>query len=248
MNKIYIFSDAHFGSGSAESEGKKAKYFFSLVDRIRREGADLVINGDLFDFWFEYKYAIPRFHFSILSQLSLLTSSGINVHYVAGNHDFWLDSFMTNEIGITLHDEEMVICQDDFHTYIRHGDGLLKSDHLYRFLKKILRHPLNIKLYRMLHPDIGMPLALYFSHLSRDSKKDKQHCDEDYRRFAFDKIDQDYRIVVLGHTHRPTMEKYKDGWYLNTGNWMETFTYAIIENGTPELLAWNGTHGVEYQD
>ena len=241
-----MLGDAHFGAEGQEQEEKKTSLFISLLDEISANDAELIICGDLFDFWFEYKHAVPRLHYRILRKLSNLTDAGVPIHYLAGNHDFWLDSFISQEIGLIIHPDEYELSYGNFKLYMLHGDGLLSGDHLYRLLKKVLRHPINIFLYRLLHPDVGIPLALFFSHWSRNSQKRDDYSDEDYRQFARDKIEGGYDIVVLGHTHWPALEPYRTGWYLNPGAWMYSFTFAVIDDDGPALYQWDGEKAHEY--
>ncbi|MBN2357668.1 UDP-2,3-diacylglucosamine diphosphatase, partial [candidate division KSB1 bacterium] len=165
--KTYFIADAHLGADTSEHERLKEQYISSFLQTFPLNDSRLLICGDLFDFWFEYRHAVPRRHFHVLAQLARLCRSGVPIDYIAGNHDFWLGSFLQKEIGMTLHRDDMILFQGQQRIYIRHGDGLLKKDHLYRLLKKILRFRPNIFLYRLLHPDLGIPLALFFSHLSR---------------------------------------------------------------------------------
>lgn len=248
MSKIYFISDIHLGAHSHELEKEKERRLLSFLKMVEQDpDAMLIIAGDLFDFWFEYKYVVPRKHFRILGQLSLIASQ-LDIHYMAGNHDFWLDSFMSKEIGITLHPDDFVIENGGRQIYIRHGDGLLKNDHGYRFLKKVLRNKFNIFLYRMLHPDLGIPLALFFSHLSRNSgaKKSDVYMDIDYREYAYEQIEKGYDIVVLGHTHWAALDPYKQGYYINPGFWGKNFTFVVVDNGEPKLYSWDGKKSVEY--
>jgi UDP-2,3-diacylglucosamine hydrolase len=246
MSKIYFLSDAHFGAHSESAEQLKEQRLLSFLHKLEQEDATLVIVGDLFDFWFEYRYVVPRQHFRILGRLSHVASE-MQVHYVAGNHDFWMDSFITSEIGLIVHQDDLVLENGGRRIYIRHGDGLLKNDHGYRFLKKVFRQKINIFLYRLLHPDLGIPLALFLSHLSRNSgeKKKDTFMDIDYREYAYEKIDQGFDMVVLGHTHWAALDSYKHGFYMNAGFWGMNFTYATVENGIPGLYSWNGHKGVE---
>jgi UDP-2,3-diacylglucosamine hydrolase len=239
--KIYIISDAHMGAQSAGVEEKKLELMISFLNSLREQPCRLVICGDLFDFWFEYRHAVPRRHFQLLAQLNRLVHSGIDIDYLAGNHDFWLGSFMEQQVGMHLHPEDLELMQSGKKIYFRHGDGLLKKDSGYRALKKVLRHPVCIFLYRLVHPDVGVPLALYFSQLSRNA--DKPACfktDAEYRAYAFQKIEQGYDIVVLGHSHAPACIAHGQGWYVNAGNWIDSFTFAVLEAGRPALYRWNG--------
>ena len=247
MPKLYCISDAHLGAQSAEKESRKEALLTSFLEFILKSENDLLICGDLFDFWFEYRHAIPKLHFKTLALLAEISQSGRQIHYLAGNHDFWLGDFLENEIGLFIHKDDYPFEYNRKHIYAFHGDGLYKKDCLYRGLKKILRHPLNISLYRLLHPDIGIPWALHFSHQSRDAKSDKTaYSDSDYREFAFKKIDSGFDYVILGHTHWPAMAKYKNGWYLNAGNWIDAFTFIEIDE-RPGIFGWDGEKGVEWK-
>ena len=241
MSSVYFISDLHLGAHDDEFERQKEERLLSFLRFVARENADLVIVGDLFDFWFEYKHVILRRHFRVLGQLALMTGDR-PIHYLAGNHDFWLDSFISNEIGLIIHPNEYVLSVNHLKIFVRHGDGLLKNDYGYRMLKKVLRNKFNIFLYRLLHPDIGVPLALYCSHLSRNSgEKDKErYLDIDYRRFAFQKIDEGYDMVVLGHTHWAALEAYQSGCYVNPGYWGNNFTFAVVQDGRPAIQQWDG--------
>jgi UDP-2,3-diacylglucosamine hydrolase len=248
MARTFIISDAHLGAQSAEREGKKVSELLAFLDFVKEKDGELIICGDLFDFWFEYRHAVPRLHFRVITKLSDLVSSGVTIHYVAGNHDFWLDSFLHDQVGMTLHHDEYVFDRDDKKYFVKHGDGLQRRDHLYRLLKRVLRNRINIFLYRLIHPDLGVPIALFFSHLSRNSRKDRPgYSDSEYRQFAFAKIDEGYDFVILGHTHWPALEKYKQGWYLNAGSWLLPFSFIVIEDSKPEILRWDRGAGVSFE-
>ena len=248
MAILYIISDVHLGANAAKEEKVKEERLVSFFEKIENEDAELVIAGDLFDFWFEYRHVVPRMHFRVISALAHLATR-ITVRYIAGNHDFWLDSFMSNQVGMIIHQDNYRTELDGKRYFMTHGDGLLKNDYGYRFLKKVLRHKINVFMYRLLHPDIGVPFALYCSHLSRNSsaRKKKPYTDIDYREFAFSKIDQGYDFVVLGHTHWAAMQAHGRGFYLNPGHWGRNFTYIVVKNGIAQLLSWDGQNGHPYQ-
>jgi UDP-2,3-diacylglucosamine hydrolase len=249
MSKIFFLSDVHLGAHSPEHERKLEHRLLSFLKMVEDEpDAVLIIAGDLFDFWFEYRHVVPRKHFRILGSLALLAQER-EVHYMAGNHDFWLNSFMTEDIGITVHPDDLVLQSGGKKIYIRHGDGLLKNDHGYRFLKKVLRNKVNIFLYQLLHPDFGIPFALFFSNWSRSTGEKKSHTymDIDYREYAFQQIENGYDMVVLGHTHWPALAPHKHGYYINAGFWGKDFTYAVVEDGAPELYRWNGQEGIAFE-
>jgi len=95
---LYIFSDAHLGCGSDEAEKRKQARIAELVKLVEQDGDRLVILGDLFDFWFEYKHAIPKEHTDTLFLLRELVRRGMTVDYVSGNHDFWMDDYFEKRV------------------------------------------------------------------------------------------------------------------------------------------------------
>ena len=50
----YVFSDAHLGVASEETERDLLAFLRGLPDDAR----SVVINGDLFDFWFEWRHVV----------------------------------------------------------------------------------------------------------------------------------------------------------------------------------------------
>ncbi len=240
--KIFLLADAHLGAHGSQSPQDEYNRLFSFFNYLQsQENVRLIICGDLFDFWFEYRQVVPAQHYRVLAHLADLVDSGLEVDYIAGNHDFWLGSFLTRKVGITVHRDDMELWQSGKRIYLRHGDGLLKKDHLYRAMKAVLRNRVAIFLYRLLHPDLGIPLALFFYQLSRESARDRDYSDADYRQFAGDRLGQGFDMVVLGHSHVAALERRSNGYYVNPGFWMQYNTYAVVEDGEPALFRWDGT-------
>jgi len=229
---LYLFSDAHLGSGSEELESLKRSRIKALLDLVRADGDRLIILGDLFDFWFEYRHAIPKDHHRVICWLTALIDAGIEVDYVSGNHDFWMDSFFAEDVGVKLHRDVLDTEYDGKRIHLTHGDGLAEADRGYRFLKKVLRNRFNIWLYRKLPPDWAIPLAKRVSGSSRNytSKRDQSFV-ADYERYAQAKLSEGFDIVAIGHLHIPALEHFDNGIYVNTGDFIESFSYAKITNG-----------------
>lgn len=229
---LYIFSDAHLGSGPPELEALKVEKIRALFERVKADGDRLVILGDLFDFWFEYKHAIPKDHHEVLFMLSELAGRGTRIDYVSGNHDFWMGDFFGEHLGIVLHKDTFDLTYDSRRLHLIHGDGLAKADRGYRFLKRVLRNPVNIWLYRKLPPDWAIPLAKKVSGSSREytSKRDQSFA-RDYEAYAKSKLGEGYDAVIIGHLHIPVYEPFDNGVYINTGDFIEHFSYARLSDG-----------------
>ena len=233
---LYVFSDAHLGSGTPDLEARKVEKIRALFERVRADGDRLVILGDLFDFWFEYKHAIPKDHHQVLFMLTELVRSGVAVDYVSGNHDFWMDDFFAAHIGVTLHRDSLDLEYDGRRLHMTHGDGLAPADRGYRLLKRILRNRFNIWLYRKLPPDWAIPLAKKVSGSSREYTSRRDHTfARDYETYAREKLEAGYDVVAIGHLHIPVYEKWDTGTYINTGDFISHFSYARMDNGVMTL-------------
>src|SRR5437879_12375014 len=95
--------------------------------------------GDLCDAWFEYRMVIPKGFHRVLAKLDEVTARGIEVHYLAGNHDYWIRDFFKDELGMKTHHDAFEITVNGKRIYIHHGDGLAANDTGYRMLKKVLQ-------------------------------------------------------------------------------------------------------------
>jgi len=229
---LYLFSDAHLGAGSAELEKLKLSRIRALFDLVQTDGDRLIILGDLFDFWFEYRHAIPKDHHRVICWLTSLIDAGIEVDYVSGNHDFWMGSFFAEDVGVRLHRDSLDTEYDGRRIHLTHGDGLAKADGGYRFLKRVLRNRFNIWLYRKLPPDWAIPLAKKVSGSSRGytSRRDNSFV-PDYEQYARAKLSEDFDIIAIGHLHIPSLQTFDNGVYVNTGDFIESFSYAKIVDG-----------------
>lgn len=237
MRKTYFISDVHIG---ANDNNEKFEKLITFLDYINEPDNILYIVGDLFDFWFEYKHVIPKNNYAIFFQFSKLIKNNVEIHFIPGNHDYWIVDFFQKEIGFIVHPEVIETELQSKKIYLFHGDGISKKDIGYQVLKKILRNPLNIFFYRLLHPDFGIPLARLTSNTSRHHTANLVLNDEqDYIDFAIDKFKKGFDIVVVGHSHRPSLDHIDGKYLINLGDWIEHFSYGVLSNGQIELKFWN---------
>ena len=74
---IYFISDIHLMLNRTKQEAKREEILFSFFDHVRNSGGTLIINGDLFDFYFEYKDVIPKVYAPLYYQILKLRESGV---------------------------------------------------------------------------------------------------------------------------------------------------------------------------
>lgn len=230
MGLTYFISDVHLGEQPEHLEKVRVKQFVKFLREIEKSASSIFFVGDLFDFWFEYKYVIPKKHFATIHQLARMREKNIKITYLAGNHDFWLGSFFDRELGIQTLNDEWTGEIEGKRFFLYHGDGVAKKDSGYRLLKKILRNPVSIKLYRWIHPDLGIPFARFASGSSRQytNRIDlKDH--SDYIDFARKRFEEGYDYVIMGHRHNPYEHEENGKKYINLGDWLDSFSYAVFD-------------------
>lgn len=234
---VYFISDAHLGIQLNGCE-QREKHLVSFLHEIQGSASHLFIVGDLFDFWIEYKHAIRPNYFYILHELRLLIDNDIAVYYLAGNHDFALGPFLEQTIGMNIYTDHLDISLQGKTLHLCHGDGIIKSDVIYRFWRSALRKPVNQMLYKLLHPNIGVPLATLCSRSSRHFLLNRwpEKKREEYFKAAQYYLYKGTDIMIMGHTHLPEIYDIDGKIYCNIGEWIRKYTYAKLENG--KLSLW----------
>jgi len=232
--KTVVLSDVHLNV-STYGEPQLLEFIKFLKNLHAERVERLILLGDLFDFWFEYKHVVFSEYFHVLRALAELNEQGVELHLVCGNHDFWAGRFLEQYLGFTVHRDEARIAFGNRHALLVHGDGLNKKDRAYRIYRRIAKAPAVVWLFRLIHPDLAMALAKRISRTSRrmTSQADPSKGAEAaaLRLFAQEYLGQGQcQVVICGHAHAPACEQYTTpngpGLYINTGDWMYHRSYV----------------------
>ena len=239
-SKYFFISDVHLGLQSKEDEKSKERLLVKFLEFAQTNCDELFIVGDLFDYWFEYKRVYQKGFFRTLTALQDLVEKGIYVHYFIGNHDFLHRDFFEKDIGVKLYGDPLSVELNGKKFFIGHGDGLVKNDTGYNILKFILRNRFTQRLYSLLHPDFGIALASKTSKTSRDytTKKNYGEVDGLYDA-AKTKIDEGFDYILFGHLHQQIFQKYKNGFYINLGSWLDRPCYGSFIQNEFRIVEWN---------
>jgi len=236
---VFFFSDAHLGAESKEREASRESRLHAFLDSVAERATALYVVGDLFDFWFEYRSAIPSRHFHTLCALGRIRRAGIPIVYLGGNHDFWIGRFLRDELGIEVREGALELEIQGRRLWVHHGDGLIGGDLGYKVLKRVLRNPACIGLYRLLHPDLGIPLAGWVSGRSRHSR-DARTLDGPrlVREIAAPRFAEGHDAVIIGHFHHVYEHREAGRDFVVLGDWIRHFSYAVLEGGVLKLERW----------
>lgn len=229
----YVISDAHLGIASLDIERSLVAFLRQLEGRA----GSLLINGDLFDFWFEWKTVIPRSSFRALAALAHLREKGIPILWIAGNHDCWGDEVLRSDIGVEYHLGDWRGSLAGWNARVEHGDGLRdREDRGYRLVRPVMRNRLAIKAFRALHPDWASRIAMGSSGASRTYRSRDEG--RGLRAIAMNELDSDpsLELLIYGHSHVAALERSsRGGVFANAGSWLDAPTYLRVTAEAIEL-------------
>tara|TARA_R110001592_G_scaffold134905_4_gene350796 strand:- start:7048 stop:7806 length:759 start_codon:yes stop_codon:yes gene_type:complete len=240
--KIYFASDFHLGAPNYKKSLEREKLIVRWLDEIKHDAKEIFLVGDLFDFWFEYKHAIPKGFVRLQGKIAELTDSGIPITLFTGNHDMWMFDYLPKELGVKLCRGNITREFNGKKFLIGHGDGLGPGDHGYKFIKKIFANKLCQWAFERLHPNFGLGIGNYWSSKSRkvNADNDEVFLGEEnewlaiYCREYLQKEHIDY--FVFGHRHLPLEIKLNEtSTYFNLGEWINYNSYAVFDGEKLEL-------------
>ncbi|HWO88339.1 MAG TPA: UDP-2,3-diacylglucosamine diphosphatase [Gemmatimonadales bacterium] len=236
--RVVVVGDAHLGTADPGAEGA----FLEFLAAVPSIGSRLLLLGDIFDFWFEYRSVVPRKHLRTAAAIGEVARSGTTVEFFGGNHDRWGGTFWTRDMGVAFHPRGSDLIVAGRRAFVHHGDGL--SDHLVlaRALQWVLSRRLTVLVYSLLHPTASFWLAeklagwLEGRHKTPEAMDRAASFQEGLARQMIERRPE-LQLVIMGHTHRQRVVELGPGrFYLNAGQWMNERHYAVV---TPDSL-WAG--------
>lgn len=246
-NKIYFLSDFHLGAPDHAASLEREKILVQFLDEIKNNVAELFLVGDMFDFWYEYRRVVPKGHVRLLGKLAELSDAGVVMHFFVGNHDMWMRDYFQQELNIKIyfHPEEFERNGKTF--LVGHGDGLGPGDHGYKRLKKVFRNPVSKWLFGIFPPHLGMGLANYMSRKSRAQTGTSEETflgeDKEWLIIYCKEVLKEKKIdfFVFGHRHLAIDYRLNEvSRYINLGDWIRYFTYAVFDGTDMELKSYTG--------
>jgi UDP-2,3-diacylglucosamine hydrolase len=240
-HRLVVVADAHLGAVPPDVEPRLLRF----LEAVPTLGDALLVNGDLFEFWFGYGRVVPRHGFRVAAALAHI-GARLPVTLVGGNHDRWDRGFWRDEAGLDFQPLRAELRVGGRRVLALHGDGLTDRRWTSRLLHRVVSHPATSAVYRALHPDLGLPLVHRLSpHLGdRDAGEAKSAAAATQQRAwaeAALRADSAPDVLVMGHTHRPALaEPVRGRWYLNPGAWFDGGRYAVVSESRIELGRFEG--------
>ncbi|MEY4334648.1 MAG: hypothetical protein RLZZ196_3398 [Bacteroidota bacterium] len=243
--KVYFLSDFHLGAPNEKASRVREAHIVQFLQTARQDAAAIFIVGDIFDFWFEYKEVVPKGFVRLLGCLASINDAGIPIHIFTGNHDLWMQDYLTKEIGASVYFSAKEFTFSGKQFFVAHGDGLGPGDEGYKFLKKIFTNAICKFLFRWLHPDLGIKLANFFSSQSRIKTGSSDEIflgeDKEWLIIYSKELSQTNKAnyFIFGHRHYALDLKISENArYINLGDWIRSNTYAVFDGNDLQLKKW----------
>jgi UDP-2,3-diacylglucosamine hydrolase len=233
---LVVVSDAHLGVTPPAVE----EALLAFLDAVPTLGDSLLVNGDLFDFWFSYSRVVPRRGFLVAAALARLARR-LPVLMVGGNHDRWGGDLWSRDLGLQFDPHRLTFTLGRLKVAAIHGDGLTEPRWRAILLHRLINHPVTSAVYRALHPDFGFRLVEMLSprlgdHSSEPSRLEAAAAAQRAWADALFAREPDLGMVIMGHTHLPVLSRTAAGAiYLNPGAWFEGLRYAVATEQGAEL-------------
>jgi UDP-2,3-diacylglucosamine pyrophosphatase LpxH len=240
--KTIFISDIHLGTRDCKAH--------QLNDFLKHNTCEtLYLVGDIIDGWKiqQNKLKWKQSHSNVVRKILGLAKKGVNVKYIAGNHD----EFLRPMIGvgmtfgkISIHNQCSHIGVDGKTYLVTHGDlfdgitsiapwlGFL-GDKGYDFILGVnnkfnwIRHRLGFGYWS---------LSKYLKHKVKKAVDFMFQFEINLTNYC---KKRNFDGVICGHIHHPEIKTVNGVVYMNDGDWVESMS-ALVEHydGTWEIVYW----------
>jgi UDP-2,3-diacylglucosamine hydrolase len=243
--KNYFLSDFHLGAPDHVSSLERERIIVRFLEEIKNNASEVFLVGDMFDFWYEYRKVVPKGYVRLLGKLAELSDAGVQLHFFVGNHDMWMKGYFQKELNMPVYFEPEEFERNGKKFLIGHGDGLGPGDHGYKRLKKVFRNPVCQWLFGILPPVVGVGIANYMSKRSRLQTTEEKFLGEENEWliiYCKETLQKNlYNYFIFGHRHLAIDYRLTEtSRYINLGDWIRYFTYAVFDGEKLELRSYTG--------
>ena len=239
----YFASDVHLGAGDELTSRRTEQRFVAWLDMVAKDAEEIFLVGDIFDFWFEYNYVIPKGFVRALGKLAELADKGVKITFITGNHDMWAKDYLERECGIKTFFAPQTVELAGKRLFVAHGDNMnIKNQPVLRLMNATFRSRIARVLFSWLvHPDLALKFGKWWSGKSRKSHSMETLTEKsldfliDYARgYKAENPTTDY--IIFGHMHYPYDFSQEQLRVLFLGCWEGDATYAALDSeGNIEL-------------
>jgi UDP-2,3-diacylglucosamine hydrolase len=235
MNKntshvVLFVGDTHFHLTRRPGEQKRLERFLLFLD-MARQADELVLLGDIFDFWIDYPHLRLRGYDEILHGLDAVRAAGTTVHFIGGNHDIWAAEYFHERYGTNRDGASKTLDLDGFQMRLVHGDGLLARDTIYNGFRWLVRQRAAVAMAKSLHPELLYHFCCWLSGTSRKASRDESDLIVERARRYLDRTAADWDMLLIGHVHHAFLIENEQRAMGALGSWFGEESYGIWSEG-----------------
>ncbi len=242
---VYFLSDLHLGAPYFPDSHEAERRVVAFLDHIKHDAEAIYLLGDVLDYWYEYRYVVPRGFVRFFGKLAELADSGIRIVWMIGNHDIWIFDYIPTELGVEVIDGTLTERIGDKTFFLTHGDGVGKMKPSFRLLRGLFRNKICQKAFSAIHPRWTVPFAYKWSRHSRTKGEGRGLPDEAILRNLRD-FTREYHAThpeidyfIYGHVHILSREEVAPNCEMIVlGEWIHTFSYAVFNENRLILRKW----------
>jgi UDP-2,3-diacylglucosamine hydrolase len=196
-----LISDLHL----TQDQPRTVQRFLRLVEQLSAGGRELVILGDLFEYWAGDEEAREGIGATVSSALRALASGGTPVYLMHGNRDLLLADGFARGCGAVFLTDPCLTVLGGVPTLLSHGDAYCTLDTAYQAFRRWARDPSWQRVF------LALPLALrraLIGVVRQRSESGKRAMAAQIMDVTPEAIEQALRSagvhrMIHGHTHRP---------------------------------------------
>lgn len=237
-DKIYFLSDVHLGACAFADDKEREQKLVRFLTSIQDDASDIYLMGDIFDFWYEYKYVVPKGFVRLLGKLAELSDKGIRLHYFIGNHDIWIGSYFEKELGMKVYLHDTIVPIQDKQFYLAHGHRTGYRPFMVKVMHYFFHATWVRRLYNIVHPTINYAFGLKWSKSNRINKhrqeeacymgEDKEHLVQFAKQYT---QTQPIDYFIFGHRHvMLDLQITRNCRVIYLGDWVSNFSYGVFDS------------------
>ena len=236
--KVYFISDVHLGSCAFDNDREREQKLVRWLTSIQDKASDIYLLGDIFDFWYEYKYVIPKGFVRLLGKLAELSDKGVKLHFFIGNHDIWVRDYFEKELGMNVYLYDTVQEINGKRFYLAHGHRTGYRPWIVKLMHYVFHAGWVRRLYNCIHPTINYWFGLKWSknnRLYKHKQEEAEYLGEDKEflvQFAkeYSKTHPEIDYFIFGHRHvMLDLMLSKTARVVYLGDWISHFSYALFD-------------------
>ena len=240
--KAYFLSDLHLGAPYFPDSREAERRVVAFLDSIRHDASEIYLLGDILDYWYEYRYVVPKGFVRFFGKLAELADEGIRITWLIGNHDIWIFDYIPSELGVEVVDGILTRDILGVRFLLAHGDGIPPLPRTFRMLRALFRNRLCQRLFSGIHPRWTVPFAHNWSRHSRANGLPPMATShpllDNLRSFAISQaeVSPSIRYFIFGHLHILHRERIVSPGDISSsselivlGDWIHYFSYAVFD-------------------